>query len=433
MTSPSQPNSRRDFVGAAAAMARLAASGCISAEGRAQAADPIRVGLVGCGGRGSGAADDALKADAGVRITALGDLFPDHLASAKASIKSVAGDRWQADDACFSGWDACQKVLEHCDVVLLATPPAFRPAHLRLAIEAGKHVFFEKPVAVDAPGIRSVIESAKMAAEKKLACQSGFCFRANAGTEELMKRMHGGEIGDLVTMQVTYNTGLLWKHARQPSWTDMEWQLRNWLYFTWLSGDHIVEQHIHSIDKALWAAEGLAQRGLRTLPVAATAMGGRQSRVEPEWGHIFDHFACVYEFDGGVRCYTYCRQQGGTQGENNDRFFGTKGVGYNSQFNEQHLTVAGKRVWTAKKSGSPYVEEHRRMFASIRAGAPLNDGVKAAHSTLMGIMGRMAAYTGQRITWEQALNSQESLLPAKLEFGPLATPAVAMPGKTKFV
>jgi predicted dehydrogenase len=366
-----------------------------------------------------------MKADPNAKLVAMGDLFRDRLDSSKTVLQSEGGSKFDVtEDRCFTGWDAFLHVIAVSDLVLLATPPHFRPMHLRAAVEAGKHVFFEKPVAVDAPGVRSVIESGKIAKQKGLSLCSGFCYRFHPGTRELMNRVHGGVIGDLISLQVNYNTGYLWNKPRTPEMTDMEWQLRNWLYFTWLSGDHIVEQHVHSLDKAMWAMNG-------KLPARAVGLGGRQARTAPEFGNIFDHHAVCYEFEGGVRCFSYCRQQDGTSGEDADYFFGSKGVGVNKGFGTQE--IRGQNAWRFKGKGDAYFSEHKEHMASIRAGQPMNLAEAAARSTLMAIMGRMSTYTGKAITWDMAMNSTEDLTPPKYEFGPLPTPPVAIPGVTKFI
>ncbi|HVJ82916.1 MAG TPA: Gfo/Idh/MocA family oxidoreductase [Planctomycetia bacterium] len=416
---------RRDFVrGAATAAGATLASGLIVPAVHAGGTQTLKVGLVGCGGRGSGAAVNAMNADPHVKLHALGDLFRDQLDAAKPNLKEAGKDQFDvADDRCFDGFDAYKRVVDCCDVVLLATPPGFRPLQLRYAVEQGKHVFFEKPVAVDAPGIRSVIESGKIAMQKGLSLCSGFCYRFNPPTREWIKRIHDGAIGKIVTLQATYNTRGLWSKPRTSTMSDMEFQCRNWLYFTWLSGDHNVEQHVHSIDKAMWLMHDEP-------PVRAVGLGGRQVRVDPQYGHIFDHHAVIYEFANGVRCYSFCRQQDETKAEDSDIVFGTIGRAVSKQFNTQF--IEGANPWKATKRANPYLVEHQDFFATIRSGNPMNAAEAAAKSTMMAIMGRMATYTGQEITWDMAMNSKEDLAPPKYELGSLPTPPVALPGKTKF-
>ncbi len=423
---PSTPGaSRRDFLAAstaAVAGATLAALPAVHAAG----SDVLRVGLVGCGGRGSGAVEQALNADPNLKLTALGDLFPDklqplldHLKGEKTFAGKLA-DKVQL----FSGFDAYKEVIANCDVVLLCTPPHFRPLQFKAAVDAGKHIFCEKPVATDAPGVHSVMESCRKAKEKNLSVVSGLCYRYENAKRETMKRVHDGAVGDIVALHTAYNTAGLWHKDRQPGWSDMEWQVRNWLYFTWLSGDHIVEQHIHSLDKMAWAMKDEP-------PVKAIGLGGRQVRTGPEFGHIFDHHAVVFEYKNGVKLFSYCRQQDGTDIEVEDYILGTLGT-----CSVQQHTITGKNPWklprAATKSDDMYQNEHNALFAGIRAGKHLHNGDYMCQSTLMAIMGRMATYTGKVITWEQALNSKQDLSPKEYKFGDLATPAVALPGVTKF-
>ncbi len=389
----------------------------------------LKVGLIGCGGRGSGAALQATKADNQIMLTAMADLFPDRLESALNNLKNENPEKVQVDKGHqFTGFDAYAKLLEtDVDVVILATPPAFRPGHLEAAIEAGKHIFCEKPVAVDAPGIRRVIASAKKAKQKNLALMSGFCWRFDYRKRETFDRILDGAIGDVLSVHNTYNTGALWFRETKPNASPLEKTFRNWIYYNWLSGDHIVEQAIHSIDLMSWA---MGDR----LPVRATATGGRQSRLEEKYGNVYDHFAVVYEYENGEKGYHFCRQQEGCSRSYGVYMLGTKGkcdidVGGKHQ-------IVGKKTWDYKGDrNNMYQTEHDELFASIRAGKPFNDGITMAHSTMLGIWGRMAAYTGQTITWEEALNSNDHLCPELDEYSwdmnwPLRE--VAKPGITKF-
>src|SRR5688500_7047764 len=316
--------SRRTFVKAGTlAAAGLVLPRTLTAMSRGTSAEVIRVGLIGCGGRGTGAARDCLKAGGeDVVLVAMGDLFPDRLERARTNLAKVASEdpivakQYKVTpETSFSGFDAYQKVLaSDIDLVILATPPGFRPAHLAAAIAAGKHVFMEKPVAVDAAGVRSVIASAEVAKQKGLAIVAGTQRRHDAGYLATIERVHGGAIGDVVAGQVYWNQGGLWHAARKPEWTDTEWQIRNWLYFTWLSGDHIVEQHIHNIDVANWV--------LGAHPVKAVGVGGRQWRTDPIYGHIYDHFAVDFEYPSGAHIMSMCRQIDGTADHIGERFVG---------------------------------------------------------------------------------------------------------------
>lgn len=419
--------SRRDFLKSSAAAAMLVGTGemLIGRGAYAAGSDVIRVGVIGCGGRGTGAARDCIAAGGpGVKIVALGDLFQDRLEGCLKSLTEKPEIKDQVDipkERCFVGFDAYKKVIDcGVDYVILASPPGFRPAHFKAAVEAGKHVFMEKPVAVDAPGVRTVMAAGELAAAKKLGVVAGTQRRHQKSYIETIKRIHDGAIGEIVSGQCYWNQGGLWNHGRKPEWTDMEWQVRNWLYFTWLSGDHIVEQHVHNIDVINWA--------IGTHPEKAVGMGGRQVRTDPAYGHIFDHFCVDFTYPGDVHVMSMCRQIDGCCGNVGERVEGTKGVSNCANF------IAGANAWKFEgDTPPPQQQEHRDLIESIRAGKPLNEAQRIAESCLTAIMGRMSAYTGQEITWEMALNSKEDLTPAKLEFGPLPVPPVAVPGRTPFV
>jgi len=428
-------SSRRDFLKASAAVgAGLAAGWSNVANVHAAGNDVIRVGLIGCGsqrgGRGRGAAEQCVSAGPNVKLVAMGDLFKDHLDYTRNYLQKLGPDKIDVpEDRCFVGFDAYKQVLQAgVDLVILASPPGFRPLHLKAAVEAGKHVFAEKPVAVDAPGVRSVMETVAEAKKKNLALVSGLCWRYHPAMQETFKRIHDGMIGDIVTLQCTYNAGGLWHIPRKPEYSDMEWQCRNWLYFTWLSGDHIVEQHIHSLDKMGWAMKDV-------YPVRATGTGGRQVRTGPEFGHIFDHHSVVFEHANGVKIFSTCRQQNGTAKGVFDNIWGTRGMCFIDADKARTLIKVGNQVvWRSEDApGDMYQNEHNELIASIRAGKPINNGDYMTKSTLMAIIGRMATYTGQVIAWEKALHSTEDLSPPKYEFGALPVEDVAMPGITKFI
>ncbi len=386
--------------------------------------DTIKVALIGCGGRGSGAATNACKADENVKLTVMADAFEDRLQSSRNALKSRLGEKFAVDDDhCFVGFDAYkQAIASDVDLVILTTPPHFRPAQLEAAIAAGKHVFCEKPVAVDGPGVRSVLETVAEAKKKDLSIVSGLCWRYDKGVQETIARIKDGAIGDIVAIQENYLTGTLWHRGRKPEWSEMEFQMRNWLYFTWLSGDHNVEQHIHSLDKAVWLMDDEG-------PAVAYGMGGRQVRTGQEYGNIYDHHAVCYEFANGVKCFAYTRQMRGCFGNTEDYILGTKG-----KAQILRNSIQGTEEWRFRgEKPSMYDLEHEALFAGIRSGKHINNGVYMARSTMMAIMGRMACYTGQKITWDQALNSTEDLTPAKYEWGDVPSPAVAMPGVTPFV
>ena len=425
----STSSTRRHFLktGSAAVTAgTLLSASNLSAAVHVASNETLKVGLIGCGGRGSGAAAQALNADPNTKLFAMGDAFEDRLERSLANLKrNSVGDRVQVDASHrFTGFDAYKGVIESCDVVILTTPPHFRPMQLKAAIEAGKHVFCEKPVAVDAPGYRSVLETTKLAKEKKLTLVSGLCWRYDYGMRATFDQIHEGKAGEIVAIQASYNTRGLWKHPRKPDWSDMEWQVRNWLYFTWLSGDFIAEQHVHSLDKVAWALND-------KVPEKVSATGGRQTRTSKEYGHIYDHFAVVYEYDNGVKAFSRCRQQNGCDVDVSDHAFGTKGNV--DIFKHRIYDHNGGLTWRFRgKNGNMYQTEHNEMFKAIRSGNPINNGTYMANSTMMAIIGRMAAYTGKTITWEQAIKSEQDLSPKEYKWGPIEVPAVAMPGVTPF-
>jgi predicted dehydrogenase len=423
--------SRRDFLKTSSAAALAGAVGSTLAIGRsahAAGSDLLKVGLIGCGGRGSSAASQALRADPNVKLVAVGDMFADHVEGKLRGLMTDEAIQDRIDvppERRFLGFDAYKEVIACSDIIILATPPHFRPMHLRAAIDANKHVFCEKPVAVDAPGVRSVLESVELARQKNLSLVSGLCWRYHRGMMETFQRLLDGQIGDIVAIHEQYNTNGLWMNPRKPQWTDMEWQLRNWLYFTWLSGDHNVEQHVHSLDKGAWAMRDVP-------PVRATGLGGRQVRTSPDYGHIFDHHAVVYEYASGTKMFAFCRQQNDCDHSVTDHFFGTKGRCDIDP--PRRFEITGDKPWVYEgPQSNMYQVEHDEWLASIRSGQPINNGIYMTWSTMIAIMGRMATYTGKTITWEQALNSQEDLSPPRYEMGPLAMPKVALPGVTPFV
>lgn len=378
----------------------------------------LRVGLIGAGGRGSGAIRDCLAADPGVVVWAVGDVFPERTDGAVQSLNKDFGARSQIGDRHFSGFDAYKKVIASgCDAVILTTPPGFRPTHFEEAVNAGKHVFMEKPVAVDGPGIRRVIEAGEKAKQRKLTVIAGTQRRADPAYMEAMKRIHDGQMGDILAMYAYWNQGSLWSVAKTDAMTDMEWQIRNWLYFAWLSGDHIVEQHVHNLDVCNWAMKGH--------PVKATSLAGRQVRTAGEFGHIFDHFATEYEYENGTKMISMCRQIDGCAQRVSEDIVGSKGRSNAS------TSIKGENPWRYEGDRpNPYVEEHKRLVKSIKDNEGYNEATQVAESTLTAIMGRMSAYSGQEVTWEQAYNSKLVIGPADPQFGPISVPEVPMPGKS---
>jgi predicted dehydrogenase len=422
-------SSRREFLKSGAALAGAALALSEVPFVHAGGDDLLRVGLIGCGGRGSGAAKQALKADKNVKLVAMGDAFSDKITSSLESIvkeKDIADKIDVPESRRFAGFDAYDKVIAQSDVVLLATPPHFRPLHLKAAVDAGKHVFAEKPVAVDAPGVRSVMTSCETAARKGLSVVSGLCLRYSDNFREMMKRIHEGAIGDIVALQANdLREGLKVKRTREKDWTEMEWQMRNWYYYTWLSGDFNVEQHVHFLDVCAWALKN-------QYPIRVVGTGGRQARTGEGYGHIYDHFAVTYEYASGVKLFSTCRQQERCDKDMSAYAMGTKG---RAVINESKMQIIGPDAWekSGKEDNEFYQQEHNELFASIRNSKPINNGDYMAKSTLMAIMARMAAYTGKTITWEQALNSREDLTPPRYDWDvQVAATTVAVPGVTEF-
>ncbi len=430
MTQQKEPLSRRSFIktsGVAGATALLAGTGKMFAAG----SDKIRVGVIGCGGRGTYDTTNCLTCAENVELVAMGDIVPDRLRTCRERLTQKLPDKVKVtDDTCFAGWNAHKKVLA-CDVdlVILTEPPQFRPSHLRAAVEAGKHVFMEKPAAVDAVGVRSVIESAAIADEKDLTIVAGTQSRRMAHLVEGMKRIHNGDIGEIVGGQcLRIGGGMLgWSEAtrkRQAGWSDMEWQLRRWLFLTWLSGDFIVEMHVHNLDRMNWA--------LNAPPVQCIALGGRQVRTGPEYGNIYDHISVEYEYPGGVRVAYMGSQIDGLTYRQDARVIGTKGKAYT---HEGDFIIDGEKPF--KYDGpnpSPTLKQHADQIAAIRSGTHLNEGKRVAESTLTCIMGRMSAYTGRALKFDWALKASKlDLSPPKYEFGDLPMRPVAVPGKTPLV
>lgn len=368
--------------------------------------DTLKIGLVGCGGRGTGAASQALSADYNINLYAVGDAFAE---KAEAAVKTL-GDKFAnrvdvPKDRQFIGLDAYKKVIECCDVVLLATPPGYRPIQLQAAVDAGKHIFAEKPMAVDAAGYRVALDAIRKSKEKKLSVVAGFCWRRDAARRECFKRLHGGQIGDIASILSTYHTGpvkpMPEASARQPEWSDVEWQIRNWYNFSWLGGDGLVEQAVHSVDKVGWAMQDKD-------PISCVATGGRQ--IPAHGGNIYDHFHVAYEYENNVICHLGSRQITGCYNENADIIRGTKGALIIGKGTTPFIDGEERWRWRGE-SKDMYQVEHDEFFASIRKGEMLNDGEWMMHSTMLGIMGRMAAYTGKKITWADAVKSTEDLAP----------------------
>jgi len=432
-----QPSSRRDFLKHSTTLAAGATVAPLAIQRGAHAAgsDVLKVGLIGCGGRGSGAAVNAMNAGEDVRLAAMGDVFADKAQASRERLKKARPDQVMVDDDhVFDGFDAYQKVISSdVDVILIATASRFHPQFLKAAIDAGKHVFVEKPHSVDAPGLRVVEAACEDAKKKGLAVVSGLCWRYDAAVRETIKRVHDGAIGEIVAIEETYLRTPYRLTQRQPEWTELQWQLRNWYHFRWLSGDDVLQSLIHSLDKAAWALHDEP-------PVSAFGLGGRSSIVEPKHGDQFDNASMVYEYANGRRVYGFNRAQVGCFGQTADCILGTKGVA--SMPRRCRIEVGGETVWQYEgKKVSMVDAEHQELFDSIRSGKPINNGLYMVRSTMLAILGRMVCYTGRRITWEEAMKSEDTLgMPDQLSWdieppvkpGPDGIYPAPMPGFTKF-
>ncbi|WP_143308574.1 Gfo/Idh/MocA family protein [Chitinophaga vietnamensis] len=400
--------------------------------------DVIKIALIGCGGRGTGAATQALSTKENVQLVAMADAFPDRLADSYNNIKEALGDKASRvavkEENKFIGFDAYKQAIALADVVILATPPGFRPIHFEEAIRQGKHVFMEKPVATDPAGIKKVLDAAAVAKSKKLNVVVGLQRRYQNSYRELYKRAQDGIIGDVVSMNVWWNQGALWVKPRKPEYTEMEYQMRNWYYFNWLCGDHIVEQHIHNIDVGNWF--------MNATPQTALGMGGRAVRTGKEFGEIFDHHAVEYRFANGVIMNSQCRHWKDAPSRVDEEIIGTKGRIFCDQ--ARIVDHKGKVLFQfdkKAKENNPYQTEHDELFAAIAKGEyKFQDAERGAQATLSAIIGRLATYSGQVIDWNVALNSGLDIHPKVYAFDaqPPVMPdasgnyAYAKPGITKY-
>ena len=398
--------------------------------------DTIRIALVGCGGRGTGAATQALSTKQNVKLVAMAEAFQDNLESSLANIINEVGkDKVDVPkDRQYVGFDAYKQAISHADVVMLATPPGFRPIHFAEAIAQNKHVFMEKPVATDAPGVQKVLETAKMAKQKKLNVVVGLQRHYQTKYTKIMDLVHDGKIGDITSAQAYWNGAGVWVRPRKPGQTEMEYQMRNWYYFNWLCGDHITEQHIHNLDVINWAKQ--------SYPVSAQGMGGRQVRTGKEYGEIYDHHYVEFTYADGSIMNSQCRHIKDCWNEVNEKLTGTKGTvdfgagsvsGYNGKSIYQH---------NDKNDPNPYQVEHDMLFAAIANGEYKYDNAEyGAKSTMTSILGRMATYSGKMIKWDEAINSKMSIMPSKYDWNanPPVMPdedgyyPIPMPGSTEVI
>jgi len=444
--------SRRQFIkksgiGVATTAAAINAPFIITAH--AAPDNPINIGLIGCGGRGTGAALDAVNAATSsvypetgyhtenakdgtsaaaknVRIVAMADVFEDRLEASRMQLNKVGME--VKKENCFVGFDAYKELLNIPEInyVILATPPHFRPMHLRATVEAGKHAFIEKPAAVDSAGVRSIMESGKIAAQKGLTIGAGTQRRRDNAFRELITRIHDGGIGDIKSGVTRWMGGEIWYIDPQDGWSEMEKQLRNWNYYKWLSGDIIVEQCIHSLDLVNWV--------LQSHPISAVGLGGRQVRTDPHrYGNVYDHFSVQYEYPNDITIFCLDRQINGCQNFVDDEFIGVDGRASFS-YRKTGITSKNGNSWRFRGDrNNPYQVEHNEFIESIRIGKPINEAQQVAESTLTAIMGRETVYSGQMVEWDAALNADQDFTLDSYEFGDLPVHPVPMPGKYRFV
>ena len=437
-------DSRRNFVKKTAALTTGVLTSTLPIHSFANVSNDkkLKLALVGCGGRGSGAAVQALIADENVELIAMADVFKDRIEKSLEGIKEYFGDTKKInvnEKNIFIGFDSYIKAIDLCDVVILTTPPGFRPMHFEYAVQNDKHIFMEKPLATDAPGVRRVLDAARVAKEKKLNVVVGLQRHYENKYVNLYNKLKSDAIGKIISGQVYWNDGGVWVNKRKPEQTELEYQMRNWYYFNWICGDHILEQHIHNIDVANWF--------IGEYPSTAQGMGGREVRNGKDHGHIFDHHFVEFHYPGGAVISSQCRHQKNTMRRVDEVFQGTKGsitlgsgeirdLSGNLKF-----SYPKNNYWESDDEPNPYQVEHDKLFKSIREGNVISDAENGAKSTLSAIMGRMATYTGKKITWDEIMNSKESLVPDNLSWN--STPPilpdedgnydVPVPGKTKFI
>jgi myo-inositol 2-dehydrogenase / D-chiro-inositol 1-dehydrogenase len=443
-----QPITRRDFLKTSTVAAASAAAlgvGCQTAGTKpspAAAATPhvagsdiIKVGMIGCGGRNSGAAREALNADPGARLVAMCDIFRDRIESARAALVKAKGAQVTVpDDHCFTGFDGYKHVIEAADVVLIANAAKFHPFHAMAAIRAGKHVFVEKPNGIDPLGIKLMQQACDLAKDKNLSIVSGLQSRFHTGYIETVKRIHDGAIGDILNLEEHYLRAPYRVTERKPEYTELQWQCSTQYHFRWLSGDDTPQSLVHNLDRSSWVFRN-------AVPIKCHGLGGCSTMVEPIYGDVFDHHSVVYEFENGVRVYAYCRTTGGCYDNNSSIISGTKGKA--SIMNCRIMNKKGKLTWRWQGQCDPYQIEHDKLFAAIRSGTPINSGAYMARSTMIGIMGQIACYTGKEVSWEDAIASDFYYPPKPEEChdgmepptkpGPNGSYPVPEPGRVKMI
>ncbi|MFK5922429.1 MAG: Gfo/Idh/MocA family oxidoreductase [Verrucomicrobiota bacterium] len=433
---PASQTSRRKFIAGTAAATAAASALPIESYAQVAGSDMIKVGMIGCGGRGSGAIVQDLTASDNAQLYAMGDAFQDKIDGTGVRATGLpviqknlekSGKGKQVDVPAsrqFSGFDAYKKVIDACDLVVIATPPGFRPYHFEAAVEAGKHIFMEKPVCVDAAGYNKVIKAAEIADQKKLKVVVGLQRHYQDSYLKALEKVRAGEIGELISGQCWWNSGGVWTVERQPGWSEMEYQMRNWYYFNWLCGDHICEQHIHNIDVLNWFFSDNSETGGN--PISAQGMGGREVRVGPNTGEIFDHHYVEFRYEGDKVGNSQCRHQKNCMNKVEEEIHGSEGILYTSSGKARIVDHKGKEVWNYRnrKAKNPYQIEHDVLHQHIRDNKPINNAHYAAKSSFTTVLGRLATYSGKNVTWDEAVKSDFSIMPKEFAFdaAPLPVP-----------
>ena len=385
---------RRDFLKASTAVASATALGALNVGAYAGGSDVIRVGMIGCGGRNAGAANQALTADKGARLVAMCDIFMDRVKQKRAALKAEKGDQVVADDDhCFAGFDGYKHVIEASDVVVIANAAKFHPLHALTAIQAGRHVFVEKPHGIDPLGMKIMQKAADLAQQKGLCLVSGLQSRYHTGYQETVQRIYDGAIGDIVAIEENFLRPPYVIIDRKPGLTELQWQCSTQYHFRWLSGDDVPQSLVHNLDRSSWVMHN-------QVPVKCHGLGGRSSMIEPIYGDVFDHHSVVYEFANGVRIYAFCRTTTDCYDETSSIILGSKG-----RADITACRITGEKPWRWTGRCDPYQREHDILFAAIRAGKPVNNGEYMVPSTLMGIMGQLSCYTGKEVTMEKVRTS----------------------------
>ena len=430
---------RREFLKSSTTAAAAVSLGTLDIARSAYAAgsDILKVGMIGCGGRNTGAGFQAMNADKGARLVAMCDIFMDRVKNARMAIINELAKKGQAeqvqvkDDHCFTGFDSYKNVIDASDVVLIANAAKFHPLHTKAAIEAGKHVFVEKPHGIDPYGIKMLRQACDLAHEKKLSVASGLHSRHHEGYIETVKRIHDGDIGEVIAIEENFLRAPYGITERKSGLTELQWQCSTQYHFTWLSGDDVPQSLVHNLDRSRWVLH-------EEMPVKCHGLGGRSSMTEPVYGNVFDHHSVIYEMENGVRIYAFCRTTTGCYDESSSIVLGSKG-----HANITRCEIHGEKNWRWRGQCDPYQIEHDKLFAGIRSGSPVNNGGYMADSTLTTVMGQLSCYTGKEVTWEQ-VNQSDFHYPLKPEDchdgmeppvkpGPNGSYPVYIPGQTKLL